>query len=167
MSTRQRAPGKTLLHTPRDDRLRAGESVHVAIVSKAVGERLRTGQKRIETRFSTCKRFPYNELGVGDGVVFKCVGGPLVGWCRVRRVWQCGDLTPERMRGLRLRFGRLVAADDAYWQARSGARYGLLAWLGPLRPPPPVVVPRQYGSGWTLGRVAHERGKRSKTRTGP
>lgn len=59
--------------------------LHVAIIDAHAGRELLAGRKRVESRFSRQRRAPYGQVARGDQVVFKLVGGPLIGQARVAR----------------------------------------------------------------------------------
>lgn len=122
---------------------------HVAIVSPTVAERLLSGKKKIESRFSQTCRAPFGLVRAGDMIYFKITGGQIVARARARSVRELSNLNKSLIIKIRRQFGRQIAADEGYWEKKQAARYGVLVWLGRVsRPKITPKVPRQYGAGW-------------------
>lgn len=122
---------------------------HVAIVTPSVADRLVSGEKTIETRFSRTSRAPYGLVQPGDWIYFKVSGAQIVARARARRVRNLSELNHRLITTLKRKYGKPIAADEGYWEAKQTARYGVLIWLGRVsRVIEPPEVPRQYGSGW-------------------
>jgi len=124
---------------------------HVAIVGRQVAVHLRSGRKRIETRFTRCRRAPFGCIEPGDTVHFKLSGGAFIGSVRVERVEQLSGLTRADLASLRRRYAGEVCAPAGYWEGRRSARFAVLMWIGRLeRGRPARPVPRQYGNAWVV-----------------
>jgi hypothetical protein len=125
--------------------------LHLAIVDRVTAQRLLSGQKRIETRFSKSRRAPFGRVVRGDILLFKLSGGHTLGMSEATLVREYDRLDRATLGGVRRRHGKWICAPEAYWRARRHCRYGTLIWLSPLRPPPESFQPqRQYGNGWVV-----------------
>jgi len=126
-------------------------AAHIAIVDANAARQLRSGRKRVETRFYRRRRLPLGRVFAGDSIHFKVSGGDIIGTTRVLRVQEYADLTPSDLRDLRLRHNRSILAPPQYWQQRRRCRYGILLWIGMLGPAKLHKRPaRQYGTAWIL-----------------
>lgn len=125
--------------------------LHLAIVDRVTAQRLLSGQKRIESRFSKSRRAPFGRVVRGDILLFKLSGGQTLGMSEAMLVKEYDRLDRDALDRIRRRHGKWICAPEAYWRARRFCRYGTLIWLGPLRPPPESFrPPRQYGNGWVV-----------------
>ncbi len=59
---------------------------HLAIFKGDGGEKILTGEKLIETRFSKSKIPPFGVISTGDLVYIKPSGGDIIGQFRVKKV---------------------------------------------------------------------------------
>ena len=125
--------------------------VHLAIVDPAAACALLSGDKHIESRFSRHRRAPYGQVARGDTIHFKLTGGRVIGTAAVAGVQEFHDLTPPMVERLRRLYNGAVRAPARYWASRRGSRYGVLIWLGALRPVRRRLrVPRQFGRAWVV-----------------
>ena len=107
--------------------------IHVAVFSEPFLSLVLSGEKTIEFRFSRNRCAPYGEIGDGDIILLKAVGGPIRGVTLARRAW-CYDLSAEPIARVRDRFGEDICADDAFWASRADALYATLIELAATAP---------------------------------
>lgn len=113
---------------------------HIAILHARYIDAILEGRKVVETRLSLTRCAPFGLVTPGDEILFKQSGGPFRACARVAGVMTFEDLRPSDVRALARRYGDLVGADDAYWEARIECRYATLMWLGDASPD--VVTPK-------------------------
>jgi len=100
--------------------------VHLAIFVEPYLRFILEGTKTIESRFGVQRCAPHGRVAVGDILLLKRAGGPVVGVCRVSRTWFF-DLRSTPLAELRSRFARqLCAADPSFWLQRSHATIATL-----------------------------------------
>jgi hypothetical protein len=84
------------------------------------------GEKTIESRFSINRTPPYGRVCAGDVVLLKRSGGPIIGICRVSRVWSY-ELTTETWKYIRSELAdELRISDPAFWRSKQTANYATL-----------------------------------------
>ena len=83
---------------------------HIAILShKSVLDKILSGQKTVESRFSRLKSLPFGQINEGDKLYFKLSGGPVLGKAIVTRVEEYDNLTPGRVNELAKRYEKELA----------------------------------------------------------
>ena len=121
--------------------------IHLAVFSEPFLSRVLSGEKTIESRFSRNRCAPYGEIGDGDIILLKQVGGPIRGVSLARRAWSY-DLSAEPIALVRDRFGDDICADDAFWASRAGALYATLIELDATAPLDSVRCDKRDRRGW-------------------
>lgn len=81
---------------------------HVAIMKKSWGfmDKILSGEKTIESRWSVSKRKPWDAVRRGDAVFFKNSGEPVAVKTRVERVVQYAGLTPVGVKKILNKYGK-------------------------------------------------------------
>jgi hypothetical protein len=121
--------------------------IHLAIFAEPFLSKVLSGEKIIESRFSRNRCAPYGEIGEGDIILLKEVGGPICGLVLARRSW-CYDLATEPIESIRLRFGAGIGADGDFWAARQDALYATLIELDAPTAIGPVTCDKSDRRGW-------------------
>ncbi len=108
---------------------------HVAIMRRSWGltERIASGQKTIESRWSNRRVAPWDRIRAGETVYFKDSGQPIRLRATVAAVDQFKDLTPTKVRALLERYGAaggLIAAElPTYYERFKTKRYAIFIFL--------------------------------------
>ncbi|QQG43120.1 MAG: hypothetical protein HYW45_02865 [Candidatus Daviesbacteria bacterium] len=125
---------------------------HLAIFSKDVGEKILTGQKTMESRFSQSKNAPFQQISTGDLVYIKPSGKEIIGEFRVNKVIFFDGLTPQDLLDIEKRYGAELAVDQTYWANKAASRYGTLIWVGQTQQflTSPVKFPKKDQRGWVV-----------------
>lgn len=122
---------------------------HIAYVEPRIAEKIRTGKKRVESRFYRTERPPFGRIQVGDRLHFRAVGGGYAAAAKITRVREFRGLTPLRLSRIRAEFGDQIGATRAYWIKKRQSQVGVLIWfrLDPMLAHPPAPA-RQFGTAW-------------------
>jgi ASC-1-like (ASCH) protein len=93
---------------------------HLAIMRKSWGltEKILSGEKRIESRWSAARRAPFGRVKAGDNVYFKNTGEPVTVMAEVVAVKEFSSLTKEKVGAILKRYGRddgIAAAQLSYF----------------------------------------------------
>ena len=82
---------------------------HVAIMNKSWGllEKIRSGDKKIESRWSMNKCVPWGMIGVGDVIFFKNSGEPVSLRASVSKIKAYSNLTPKLVKQTLKKYGKL------------------------------------------------------------
>ena len=80
---------------------------HIAIMRKSWGltQKILDGRKKIESRWYSARRKPWDDIKEGEAVYFKDSGEPARIKAEVDKVVQFANLTPERVRKILDRYG--------------------------------------------------------------
>ena len=121
--------------------------IHVAIFTEPFLSLVLSGQKTVDSRFSRNRCAPYGDIGDGDIIFVKEVGGPICGVALARRSW-CYDLLTEPIERIRERFGMSICADDNFWASRADAFYATVIELDAAAPIAAVRCDKRDRRGW-------------------
>lgn len=129
-------------------------ALHLAIFVEPYLEYVLEGKKTVESRFSTRRFAPYQQVSTGDVLLLKASGGPIVGVCQVTHVWFY-HLDPESWRFIQTHFTEaLCAQDPAFWTARQHATFATLMRVQHVRRLAPIPFPKRDRRGWVVLRAA-------------
>lgn len=103
---------------------------HLAIFKGNGAELILNGKKIIESRFSKNKIPPFGVISSGDLVYIKVSGGEIIGQFRVQKVIFYDGLDIRDIRGIREKYGKQLAVDEAYWKGKADAKFGSLIFIG-------------------------------------
>jgi hypothetical protein len=135
-------------HLTPFDRQQTGCNLHLAIFTEPYLTLLLQGHKTVESRFSQRRCVPFGRVAKGDLIVLKRTGGPIVGLCRVRKVWSY-KLTPHRLHLIQRRFSRrLGVQDDSFWAARRSSAYATLIAIEGVTALPAIRLAKRDRRGW-------------------
>lgn len=103
---------------------------HLAIFKGGGAEKILSGKKTIESRFSKSKIVPFGAVSSGDLVFIKPSGGQIIGQFRVIKVIYMDGLTKEDIEEIKGKYGKEIATDEAYWKGKNNAKYATLIFIG-------------------------------------
>jgi len=96
-------------------------------------EKIRNGEKTIESRWYLSKRAPWNNIEKGDVVYFKNSGEPVSLMTKVSKVLQFAELTPKKVREILDKYGQKDGLDigqlDYFFDLFKEKKYCLLVFL--------------------------------------
>lgn len=106
---------------------------HLAILSKSSDflEKIKSGEKTVESRWYKTRRNPWNGAESGDSVYFKDSGCPVTLKGDIRRVLQYGDLTAAKIDDILSEFGSEIGIEDiqAFSKRVNDKNYCILIFL--------------------------------------
>ena len=124
--------------------------VHLAIFVEPYLRYVLDGVKTLESRFSKNRCPPYGRVKPGDVLLLKRSGGPVVGVCRVTRVWFY-ELNAAKRKEVRARFAEgLCARDEGFWNARAEAAFASIMEIADVRMREPFACEKQDRRGWVV-----------------
>ncbi len=109
--------------------------VHIAIMRKSWGltEKIRNGDKTIESRWYLNRSLPWNNIEKGETIYFKDSGEPISLRANVREVKQFENLNPEIVREILHKYGKADGLDigelDRFYELFKNKKYCLLIFL--------------------------------------
>lgn len=130
---------------------------HLAIMQKGYIEKILSGEKTIESRFSIHRITPYRNISVGDKVYMQETGKPVTAVFEAGEVLFFHELSEEKVREIRLKYGKEICAEDAFWDRKKDARYATLIYIKEPRLTTPFRVCKHDRSAFkTVGNVRNE-----------
>lgn len=125
---------------------------HLALFSGDLGEKILSGEKSIESRFSKAKIAPFAQISSGDLVYIKPVGKEIIGQFRVKKVIFYDGLTKEDLEEIRKKYKSELAVDPTFWLEKEGCLYASLIFIGQTERflTPPVKINKKDQRGWLV-----------------
>lgn len=102
---------------------------HLAVFVGDYIEKILSGEKTMEGRFSLEKIPPYLTVKKGDEIYLKESGGLVLGRVFVDNVLYYENLSPETIGKIRKEYNQELCASDDFWQAKANAKYASLIFL--------------------------------------
>jgi len=114
---------------------------HLAVFNKEYAEKIFSGQKKIEGRFSKIKIPPFTSVSAGDEVLIKIPGEKIVGQLVVDRVIYFDHPTKEEFELIKKKYSRELAIDKSFWLDREKINYITLMFIRTVNKfiVPPVI----------------------------
>lgn len=133
-------------------------SVHLAIFVEPYLKFILEGRKTVESRFNSHRCVPYQKVQVGDILLLKRSGGPVVGLCEVANVWFY-QLDPESWDTIKHKFAQdLFVQDPTFWEKRQHASYATLMRIRNVCPIAPAKFVKYDRRGWVLLKANNDTG---------
>lgn len=129
----------------------AGDArLHLAVFHEPFLSLLLAGKKTVESRFSVNRVAPFGAIKRDDLILLKRKTGPVAG---VALASEPGfyELDPDSWALIRRRFASAICApDDAFWMARTRARYATLIPIKASVALAPFPVTKRDRRGWVV-----------------
>ena len=125
---------------------------HLAIFKGDGAEKILSGEKSIESRFSKRKDPPFGMISNGDLVYIKPSGKDIIGQFRVKKVIFFDGLNQQDLKGIKLKYGENIVGNEEYWKAHQEAKYGTLIFIGDSSQflTSPIKIPKKDLRGWVV-----------------
>jgi predicted transcriptional regulator len=130
---------------------------HLAIFSKDAVERIFSGQKDVETRFSKHRIPPFSCVEAGDIVYVKVSGGEIVGQFTIKKVLFFDGLDKEDWSLIRSHYQKRISfgdseKDNLYFKDKETARFGTLIFIDRVEQfiTSPIKVRKVDRRGWLV-----------------
>lgn len=102
---------------------------HLAIMKKGYIEKILSGEKKIESRFSMNRATPYHKISIGDQVYMQEVGKEVTAVFEVADVLFFDHLSEEKVDKIRAQYGKDICADEDFWERKKNAQYATLIYI--------------------------------------
>ncbi len=125
---------------------------HLAVFTKGVGEKILSGEKTMESRFSSRKIPPFGAISSGDWVYIKTSGEDIIGQFRVQKVFFFDGLSDMDLKTIEKDYGKEISAENSYWEIKKNAKYGTLIFIGEVDPfiTAPIKFSKKDLRGWVV-----------------
>jgi hypothetical protein len=123
--------------------------LHLAIFTPGFIEKIFTGKKTLDGRFSNIRCMPFGSIEKGDLVLMKKSGGPIIGYFIAGNIQFYSDLIPLKLKSIVDRYWDELALTKEFWQERKKSRYLTLIHIRkPTKFRFPISVKKSNLSGW-------------------
>lgn len=124
---------------------------HYAIFIGDAIEKILSGTKSLEGRFTEDKIPPYGVIKKGDEIFLKQSGGLMMGKVAVDNVLFFDNLDGEKLGKLRKEYNQDLMVDENFWQQKGNARYASIIFLkNPRRFLTPLRLKKKDRRPWIL-----------------
>ena len=125
---------------------------HLAIFKGSGAEKILSGEKSIESRFSKSKIPPFGVISSGDLVYIKSSGKDIIGQFRVKKVIFLDGLTLDDVLDVKKRFEKQLSVDESYWKDKENSKFGTLIFIGNSTRflTSPIKIPKKDLRGWVV-----------------
>ena len=103
---------------------------HLAIFKGDGAEKILSGEKTIESRFSKAKLSPFGVISAGDLVYIKPSGKDIIGQFSVKKVIFYDGLEAEDLEEIKKTYNGPIGQANDYWISKKTSRYGTLIFIG-------------------------------------
>lgn len=125
---------------------------HLAIFTPDLADKILTGEKTIESRFSKTKLIPFAQIGCGDIVYIKISGKEIIGQFVVEKVIFYEGLNKSDLEKIKQDYGKQIAADESFWRDKKTSRYASLIFIKQSTRflVSPVKIEKKDQRGWMV-----------------
>lgn len=102
---------------------------HLAIMKKGYIEKILSGEKKIESRFSMNKISPFNNISADDKVYMQETGKKVTAMFEVEKVLFFDNLTEDKIENIRIKYGKDICADKDFWELKYHSKYATLIYI--------------------------------------
>ncbi len=102
---------------------------HLAIMTKGYIDKILSGQKTIESRFSKNKITPFHKVNIGEKVYLQETGKNVTAMFEISKVIYYENLNENMIHKIKTEYGTQIAADDSFWQKKKASRYATLIFI--------------------------------------
>ncbi len=125
---------------------------HLAIFKGGGAEKILSGEKSIESRFSKGRIAPFGSVSTGDLVYIKPTGADLIGQFKVKKVIFYDGLGKVGIEEIKEKYGDKLAVDENYWKNKENCKYATLIFIGESAKfiTSPIKLKKKDQRGWVV-----------------
>ena len=113
---------------------------HLAIMKKGYIEKILSGEKSIESRFSINRITPFQQISTGDKVYLQETGKPISASFTTGKVLFFSNLDEAKISEIKSEYGQQICAEAEFWESKKNARYATLIFVEDPIPEKPFKV---------------------------
>lgn len=127
--------------------------LHLAIFSPGYINKIFTGRKSIDGRFSVIRCAPFGMVEKGDLILMKKSGGSVVGYFVAGKVTHLDNPSPNKLKQIIQKYWNELCISNGFWKAKKNSKFVTLIEIKqPTKFRIPVTVKKHGLAGWvTLG----------------
>lgn len=125
---------------------------HLAIFDKGTVERILSGEKTFELRFSKRRISPFVQVQSGDTAIVKVSGGKLIGQFQVGEIIFFENPKQKNLLWIKRNFNKRLCLPPNFWKERKGAKYLTLMEIATFSRflTPPTEIAKRDRRGWVV-----------------
>ncbi|EKD56193.1 MAG: hypothetical protein ACD_58C00273G0005 [uncultured bacterium] len=124
---------------------------HLAIFVGNYIEKILSGEKTVEGRFSIDRILPYGIVKKGDIIFLKQSGGMIIGEFEVDNVLYYEGLNAEAIGKIRREYNQELCTEDGFWQVKANSHYVSLIFIkNPKKYLAPLRSKKHDRRGWVV-----------------
>lgn len=124
-------------------------NIHLAIIDQPFLDFIISRKKKIETRFSTANREPFEKVYSGDIVFFKEPSKPIIGYFTVKNVSYYINDNNNLLEIINKYSNDICSfADPEFWEKRKYKKYITLIWIDDIKLIEPFEINKKDRRGW-------------------
>ena len=124
--------------------------VHLAILYKDYLDKILSGGKTIEGRFSKVKCNPHGRIFAGDKLFLKETSGPVVAMADVARVLSFTNMTPDQARRIIEGYSRPLCLGQDFVPRVMTARHATFMYLENIKRIEPIQLSKRDRRPWVI-----------------
>ncbi len=124
--------------------------IHLALMVEPYLSLILSGKKTIESRFSTKRIMPYNNISDGDIVVLKKSGGNIVAIFEVENAVFKQINKKDDIEEIKKNYGNELCLEDKFWSEKKDANYVSLIKISHLQPVSPIMIKKANRQSWLI-----------------
>lgn len=134
-------------------------SVHLAIFTEELMEKLIDGEKKLESRFSNNFISPHGQVKKGDLIAVKKSGGPVTAVFIAGEVMSFQNLNNAKINELKKKYTERLGLSikDEFWTLKAESRYATLINVDKVKKLNPFLVGKKDRTAWVVIRAANQR----------
>lgn len=127
-------------------------NIHLAVFNEPFLSLIFEGVKTIESRFSLNKVTPFQKIFVGDIIVMKKAGGPILGIAKAKSVFYFSNLNTDKIATLKVKFGTRIAweQDPDFFANKSTSNFLTLVELDEIKKVEPINTGKNDRTAWSV-----------------
>ncbi|MDE6442185.1 MAG: DUF4186 family protein [Clostridia bacterium] len=130
---------------------------HLAIMKKGYIEKILSGEKKIESRFSINRITPFNNISEDDKVYMQETGKEVTAMFEVEKVLFFDNLTEAKIEKIRIEYGKDICAGEDFWKLKQHSKYATLIYIKNARKITPFKVNKNDRSAFkTVNKLKEE-----------
>ena len=102
---------------------------HLAIFNVGDAQKIFSGKRKIEGRFSQIRIAPFAKVSAGDIVLVKTPGEKIIGQFLVDRVLYFDHPRQEEFNGIRRKYGKDLTLSNTFWLDKEKVNYVTLMFI--------------------------------------
>lgn len=116
---------------------------HIAILKEPYLQKILSGEKTIESRWSQTKLPPYGKVKDGDTIYLKKASGNVVAKCMVQKVASFENLNENKIKEILQKYHKQICVEPQQFDMFKNKNYCTLMWISDIKHLTPFKIDKQ------------------------